>query len=56
MSKYKEVLTRWCLSLFILMIVPSLITILAFPTNLASWAFALALSISFAFSLLIGIL
>jgi OPT family small oligopeptide transporter len=56
MSKYKEAPTWWYLSLFVMMIVLSLITILAFPTNLTWWAFALALSISFVFSLPIGII
>ena len=56
MSKYKEAPTWWYLTLFVLMIVLSLITILAFPTNLTWWAFALGLGISFVFSLPIGII
>ncbi|CAL3970961.1 unnamed protein product [Diplocarpon coronariae] len=63
MSKYKEAPTWWYLSLFVLMIVVSLVTVLGFPTNLSTltffiawWAFLLALFISFAFSLPIGII
>ncbi|OWP04008.1 small oligopeptide transporter [Marssonina coronariae] len=56
MSKYKEAPTWWYLSLFVLMIVVSLVTVLGFPTNLTWWAFLLALFISFAFSLPIGII
>ncbi|PBP22617.1 small oligopeptide transporter-like protein [Diplocarpon rosae] len=56
MSKYKEAPTWWYLSLFALMVVVSLVTVLGFPTNLSWWAFLLALFISFAFSLPIGII
>ncbi|RDW59569.1 putative isp4 protein-1 [Coleophoma cylindrospora] len=56
MMKYKEAPTWWYMSLFVLMIGLSLITILAFPTNLTWWAFALALFISTAFALPIGII
>ncbi|KUJ19167.1 small oligopeptide transporter-like protein [Mollisia scopiformis] len=56
MSKYKEAPTWWYMALFAIMIGLSLITVLAFPTNLTWWAFLLALGISFAFSLPIGII
>jgi hypothetical protein len=56
MLKYKEAPTWWYMSLFALMVALSLVTILAFPTNLTWWAFAIALFISFAFSLPIGII
>ncbi|KAF8861288.1 small oligopeptide transporter-like protein [Acephala macrosclerotiorum] len=56
MKKYPEAPTWWYMSLFALMIGLSLITVLAFPTNLTWWAFLLALGISFAFSLPIGII
>ena len=42
--------------LFGLMIALSLVTVLAFKTNLTWWAFLLALGISFMFSLPIGII
>ncbi|KAB8289796.1 hypothetical protein EYC80_010429 [Monilinia laxa] len=56
MQKYPEAPNWWYMSLFILMIGLSLITILAFPTNLTWWAFLIALGISFFFSLPIGII
>lgn len=56
MQKYREAPTWWYMSLFAIMIGLSLITVLAFPTNLTWWAFLLALGISFAFSLPIGII
>ncbi|KAH7413044.1 small oligopeptide transporter-like protein [Cadophora sp. MPI-SDFR-AT-0126] len=56
MSKYKEAPTWWYLALFVLMVALSLVTVLAFPTNLNWWSFFLALTISFAFSLPIGII
>ena len=56
MSKYREAPTWWYMSLFGLMIGLSLVTVLAFPTNLQWWAFALALGISFVFSLPIGVI
>ncbi|KAJ5054400.1 uncharacterized protein L3040_000674 [Drepanopeziza brunnea f. sp. 'multigermtubi'] len=56
MSKYKEAPTWWYLVLFVLMVALSLVTVLAFPTNLTWWAFLLALGISFVFALPIGII
>lgn len=56
MSKYKEAPTWWYLVLFALMVALSLVTILAFPTNLTWWSFFLALAISFGFALPIGII
>lgn len=56
MMKYPEAPRWWYLALFLLMIALSLITILAWPTNLTWWAFFLALGISFCFSLPIGII
>ena len=56
MRKYNEAPTWWYLGLFVIMVALSLITVLAFPTNLTWWAFFLALGISFTFSLPIGII
>ncbi|KAI0995954.1 Sexual differentiation process protein [Podosphaera aphanis] len=56
MQKYKEAPTWWYLSLFALMTALSLVTVLAFPTNLSWWAFLLALLLSFVFALPIGII
>lgn len=56
MRKYKEVPNWWYGGLFAGMIVLSLITILAWPTNLTWWAFLLAVVISTSFSLPIGII
>lgn len=56
MMKYKEAPTWWYLGLFVLMIAMSLVTVLAFPTNMAWWAFLLAISIAAVFSLPIGII
>ena len=56
MNKYKEAPTWWYMGLFAIMIGLSLITILAFPTNLTWWAFGFAVGISLVFSLPIGII
>lgn len=56
MRKYPEAPTWWYMSLFVIMLVLGFITVLAFPTNLTWWAFLLAVGISFAFSLPIGII
>ncbi|TVY83460.1 Sexual differentiation process protein isp4 [Lachnellula suecica] len=56
MSKYREAPTWWYMVLFVLMVALSLVTVLAFKTELTWWAFLLALGISFAFSLPIGII
>ncbi|KAH8672106.1 small oligopeptide transporter-like protein [Tricladium varicosporioides] len=56
MSKYREAPTWWYMGLFVLMVALSLVTVLAFQTNLTWWAFFLALAISFGFSLPIGII
>jgi OPT family small oligopeptide transporter len=56
MSKYKEAPTWWYMTLFALMVALSLVTVLAFDTNLTWWAFLLAMVISFGFSLPIGII
>lgn len=55
MRKYREVPTWWYALVFISMVVLSLITILVWETNLTWWAFLLAVFISIAFSLPIGI-
>jgi OPT family small oligopeptide transporter len=56
MRKYEEAPTWWYMILFVLMIGLSLVTVLAFNTNLTWWAFLLALGISLMFSLPIGII
>ncbi|KAK4238153.1 OPT oligopeptide transporter protein-domain-containing protein [Achaetomium macrosporum] len=56
MRRYKEAPTWWYMSLFAVMLVIGFITVLAWPTNLTWWAFLLAVFISFAFSLPIGII
>ncbi|EFX00268.1 small oligopeptide transporter [Grosmannia clavigera kw1407] len=56
MQRYKEAPSWWYFSLFVLMLVLGFITILAYPTNLTWWAFLLAVVISFAFALPIGII
>ncbi|KAK4106767.1 small oligopeptide transporter [Parathielavia hyrcaniae] len=56
MRRYKEAPTWWYMSLFAVMLVLGFVTVLAWPTNLTWWAFLLAVFISFAFSLPIGII
>ncbi|KAI9166700.1 Sexual differentiation process protein isp4 [Paramyrothecium foliicola] len=56
MKKYKEAPSWWYTSLFALMLVIGFFTVLAYPTNLAWWAFLLAVFISFGFALPIGII
>lgn len=56
MMKYPEAPTWWYMTLFVLMVVLSLVTVLAFDTKLTWWAFFLAMAISFGFSLPIGII
>ncbi|KAH8673569.1 OPT oligopeptide transporter protein-domain-containing protein [Xylariales sp. PMI_506] len=56
MRKYKEAPTWWYMTLFVIMLVLGFITVLAYPTNLNWWSFLLAVVISFAFSLPIGII
>ncbi|CAG8975628.1 hypothetical protein HYALB_00008387 [Hymenoscyphus albidus] len=56
MMKYKEAPTWWYLSLFVIMVILSLVTVLTFDTKLTWWAFALAMLISFGFALPIGII
>ncbi|KAL7900990.1 small oligopeptide transporter [Trichoderma sp. SZMC 28014] len=56
MKKYKEAPTWWYLTLFSIMLALGFYTVLAYPTNLTWWAFLLAVTISFVFSLPIGII
>ncbi|SPQ22322.1 ba9f9298-0c3e-4ebf-8cd9-b40bdfe8c54c [Thermothielavioides terrestris] len=56
MRRYKEAPTWWYMSLFVVMLAIGFVTVLAWPTNLTWWAFLLAVFISFAFSLPIGII
>ncbi|RBR18509.1 hypothetical protein FVER53590_30416 [Fusarium verticillioides] len=56
MRKYKEAPTWWYMSLFAVMLLIGLYTVLAYPTNLSWWAFLLAIAISFGFALPIGII
>lgn len=56
MRKYTEVPNWWYAIVFIAMIALSLATILVYETNLTWWAFLLAIFISTAFSLPIGII
>ncbi|KAK4137776.1 small oligopeptide transporter [Trichocladium antarcticum] len=56
MRRYKEAPTWWYMSLFAVMLALGFLTVLAWPTNLTWWAFLLAVFISFAFSLPIGII
>ena len=56
MSKYKEAPQWWYGALFILMLVLSLVTVLAYPTNFEWWAFFIAVLVSTGFSLPIGII
>jgi OPT family small oligopeptide transporter len=56
MSKYKEAPTWWYMGLFGVMMVLSFGTVLSFNTELTWWAFLLAIFISTAFALPIGII
>ena len=56
MRKYKEVPEWWYLSVFVSMIALSLVTVLAYETQLAAWAFFLALLISIVFAIPIGMI
>ncbi|KAI8947659.1 OPT oligopeptide transporter protein-domain-containing protein [Xylaria longipes] len=56
MRKYKEAPSWWYTSLFLIVLVLSLIAVLFYPTKLEWWAFLLAVAISFIFSLPIGII
>ncbi|KAK3943027.1 OPT family small oligopeptide transporter [Diplogelasinospora grovesii] len=56
MRRYKEAPTWWYMSLFAVMLGLGFVTILGWPTNMTWWAFLLAVFISFAFSLPIGII
>ncbi|EGX97151.1 small oligopeptide transporter, OPT family [Cordyceps militaris CM01] len=56
MRKYPEAPDWWYLSLFLVMLGIGLYTVVAYPTNFAWWAFLLAIFISYAFSLPIGII
>ncbi|KAK3494652.1 small oligopeptide transporter [Neurospora hispaniola] len=56
MRKYKEAPTWWYMSLFAVMLALGFFTVLGWQTNLTWWAFLLAVFISFAFSLPIGII
>ncbi|KAM3482364.1 hypothetical protein MY5147_000212 [Beauveria neobassiana] len=56
MRKYPEAPDWWYLSLFLLMLALGLYTVVAYPTNFAWWAFLLAIFVSYAFSLPIGII
>ncbi|KAJ6446569.1 small oligopeptide transporter, OPT family [Purpureocillium lavendulum] len=56
MKKYKEAPTLWYMSLFALMLLIGMYTVVAYPTQLSWWAFLLAVAISFGFSLPIGII
>ncbi|KAI6558578.1 hypothetical protein MCOR03_005260 [Pyricularia oryzae] len=56
MRKYVEAPTWWYMILFAIMLVIGFVTVLAYPTNMSWWSFLLAVAISFAFSLPIGII
>ncbi|KAI1464959.1 small oligopeptide transporter [Daldinia caldariorum] len=56
MQKYKEAPSWWYFSLFVIVLALAFVSVLAYPTNLTWWAFLLAVGISFAFSLPIGII
>ncbi|CAK7218725.1 hypothetical protein SBRCBS47491_003608 [Sporothrix bragantina] len=56
MRKYKEAPGWWYMVLFAITLALGFLTILAYPTNLAWWAFLLAVAIAFMFSLPIGII
>ncbi|KAK7511312.1 OPT family small oligopeptide transporter [Phyllosticta citriasiana] len=56
MMKYKEAPHWWYGVLFVFMIGLSLVTILAFPTEFAWWAFLIAIVLSTVFTLPIGII
>ncbi|OTB08384.1 hypothetical protein M426DRAFT_317007 [Hypoxylon sp. CI-4A] len=56
MQKYKEAPSWWYFSLFAIVLALGFVSVLAYPTNLTWWAFLLAVGISFAFSLPIGII
>ncbi|KXX73898.1 Sexual differentiation process protein isp4 [Madurella mycetomatis] len=56
MRRYKEAPTLWYMALFVVMLALGFATVLAWPTNMTWWAFLLAVFISFAFSLPIGII
>ncbi|KAK8020304.1 small oligopeptide transporter [Apiospora arundinis] len=56
MRKYIEAPTWWYTGLFVIVLLFGFYTVLAYPTNLTWWAFLLAVGISFAFSLPIGII
>ncbi|KAI1374572.1 small oligopeptide transporter [Hypoxylon crocopeplum] len=56
MQKYREAPSWWYFSLFAIVLVLAFVSVLAYPTNLTWWAFLLAVGISFAFSLPIGII
>ncbi|KAK1752304.1 sexual differentiation process protein isp4 [Echria macrotheca] len=56
MSKYREVPHWWYISVFAVMLLFALITVLGYPTNLPLWAFILAVVISSVFSVPIGII
>ncbi|KAK8090015.1 Sexual differentiation process protein isp4 [Apiospora hydei] len=56
MRKYVEAPTWWYTGLFVIVLLFGFYTVLAYPTNLTWWAFLLAVGISFAFSLPIGII
>ncbi|KAI2782836.1 small oligopeptide transporter [Daldinia loculata] len=56
MQKYKEAPSWWYFSLFAIVLALAFVSVLAYPTNLTWWAFLLAVGISFAFSLPIGII
>ncbi|XDG01499.1 hypothetical protein ABKA04_001114 [Annulohypoxylon sp. FPYF3050] len=56
MQKYKEAPSSWYFTLFAIVLALGFFSVLAYPTNLTWWAFLLAVAISFAFSLPIGII
>ena len=56
MEKYPEAPHWWYMGLFVLMVALSLVTILAYPTEFAWWAFLIAILISSVFTLPIGII
>ena len=56
MSRYKEAPQWWYGTLFLLMLVLSLVTVHAFPTNFTWWAFLISVLVSTGFALPIGII
>ena len=56
MKKYREVPSWWYHAVLVLMTAASLVCVLAFDTHLSWWAFFLALGISFAWSIPIGMI